>query len=553
MPHHTPLIAMIVAGLGIAFVFGTIAYRLRLSPLVGYILAGVAVGPFTPGFVADQGLANELAEIGVILLMFGVGLHFSLKDLMSVRMVALPGALVQMAFATALGMGFGHLLGWPLMGGLIFGLSLSVASTVVLLRALQQRHILDSERGRIAVGWLIVEDLAMVLALVLIPALVGATHAEGSGSGWLLPLGVTLVKVGGFVAFMLIVGRRVIPWVLHYVAHTGSRELFRLAVLAIALGVAFGAASLFGVSFALGAFFAGMVLAESQLSHRAAEETLPLRDAFAVLFFVSVGMLFNPMIIFEHPWLVLATLAIIILGKAAIAYVLMRAFRRDHSTAAMVAASLAQIGEFSFILAGLGVSLGVLPSQGQDLILAGAILSIVINPLVWLTVGPGKPKAVSVPTRPIPVPTALVGHTVLVGFSSIGQAVAKGLSLRDTPFLLIDDVDGIHDRAQEAGYEIIQGNGADAQVLQAANVQAAAHLIITIPNSFESSRIAEQARRANPDINIVARAHSDAEVIYLEARGANHAILADSEIARAMLLMSGNLPPLMSEARLSAG
>ncbi len=389
MEHETKLIALIVAGLGIAFVFGTLAHRLRLSPLVGYILAGVAVGPFTPGFVGDQSLANQLAEIGVILLMFGVGLHFSLKDLMSVRMTAIPGAILQMAVATVLGWGFAHLLGWSAMGGLVFGLALSVASTVVLLRALEQRGIVGSDRGRIAIGWLIVEDLAMVLALVLIPALAGVVGNGQQPSGgipdWVLPLGLTFVKVGGFVAFVLVVGRRVIPWVLEYVETTGSPELFRLAVLAIALGVAFGAATLFGVSFALGAFFAGMVLAESEFSHRAAEDTLPLRDAFAVLFFVSVGMLFNPSILLAHPWLMLGTLGIIILGKVGTAYGLMRLFRQSHVNAATVAASLGQIGEFSFILTGLGVTLGVLPQEGQDLILGGAILSILLNPVVfWL-------------------------------------------------------------------------------------------------------------------------------------------------------------------------
>ncbi|TXH12982.1 MAG: sodium:proton antiporter, partial [Gammaproteobacteria bacterium] len=360
MPHHTPLIATIVAGLVAAFAFGALAQRLRLSPLVGYLLAGVLVGPFTPGYVADQKIANELAEIGVILLMFGVGLHFSVKDLMAVRKVAVPGALAQMAVATVLGIGLSSLLGWPLISGLVFGLALSVASTVVLLRALQDRRLIQTERGKIAVGWLIVEDLAMVLTLVLLPALAGAMKAgEGASdplTAWGVPLGLTVLKVGGFVAFMMIVARRAVPWVLHYVAHTGSRELFRLAVFAIALGIAFGAAMLFGVSFALGAFFAGMILADSELSHRAAEETLPLRDAFAVLFFVSVGMLFNPFVVLAHPLTVLAVLAIVIIGKSLAAYGILKLFRRSDTTAITVAASLAQIGEFSFIIAGVGVA-----------------------------------------------------------------------------------------------------------------------------------------------------------------------------------------------------
>ena len=385
--HDTPLIAIIAIGLALAFVLGLAAHRLRVSPLVGYLLAGIAVGPFTPGFVADQALANQLAEIGVILLMFAVGLHFSLKDLMSVRTIALPGAVVQIAVATLLGMALAWSLGWTMGAGLIFGLALSVASTVVLIRALQERRILETERGRIAVGWLIVEDLVMVLALVMLPALSGALGGEGGTASWetiALSAAFTLVKVATFVAIMLIAGRRVVPWIMHYAAHTGSRELFRLSVYAVALGIAYGAAALFGVSFALGAFFAGMVLAESPLSQRATEEALPLRDAFAVLFFVSVGMLFDPGVLIRSPWSVLATVAIITVGKTIAAFVIVRAFGRPNSTALTISASLAQIGEFSFILAGLGVSMGVLPTEGRDLILAGAIISILLNPFLFV-------------------------------------------------------------------------------------------------------------------------------------------------------------------------
>lgn len=391
MPHETPLIATIVAGLGLAFIFGAVANKLRIPPLVGYLVAGVVVGPHTPGFVADQVLAPELAELGVILLMFGVGLHFSLKDLLSVRSIAVPGAVVQIAVATAMGMGLALWLGWSVGAGVVFGLALSVASTVVLLRAIQERRLIDTERGRIAVGWLIVEDLAMVLTLVLLPPLAGLMGGNAGGVGddpiatW-LGMGVwgvlivTAAKVAAFFATMVIVGRRVIPWALHVVAHSGSRELFRLAVLAIALGVAFGSAKLFGVSLALGAFFAGMILSESELSHRAAEDSLPLRDAFAVLFFVSVGMLFDPAIVIRDPLPVIATVFIIVIGKSAAAFLIVRAFRHPISTALTISASLAQIGEFSFILAGLGVTLNLLPEQGRDLVLAGAILSILINP-----------------------------------------------------------------------------------------------------------------------------------------------------------------------------
>jgi CPA2 family monovalent cation:H+ antiporter-2 len=411
MPHYTPLISTIVVALVFAFALGALAQRLRISPLVGYLLAGVIIGPFTPGFIADQGIANDLAEIGIILLMFGVGLHFSLQDLLSVRAIAIPGAVVQIAAATALGMGLARLLGWSLGAGLVFGLALSVASTVVLLRAMQERRLIETERGRIAVGWLIVEDLAMVLTLVLLPALAPMLR-DDAAANWTalaLPVAFTLGKVAAFVAVMLIVGKRVIPWILHYVAHTGSRELFRLAVLAIALGVAFGAAMLFGVSFALGAFFAGMVMSESELSQRAASETMPLRDAFAVIFFVSVGMLVDPLIVIRDAVPLLATLLIIVLGKSVAAFVIVRLFRHPTSTALTISASLAQIGEFSFILAGLGVSLALLPERGRDLILAGAILSILLNPLCfalldrWLAKREArKPAAAATPAAPEP-------------------------------------------------------------------------------------------------------------------------------------------------------
>src|SRR6185312_1635089 len=408
MPHDTPLITTIVAALVLAFLFGAVANRLKMPPLVGYLIAGLCVGPHSPGFIADQTLASQLAELGVILLMFGVGLHFSLKDLLSVRAVAVPGALIRLGLTTAIGIGIGILLDWPLLGGVVFGLAIGVSSTVVTLKALQDRHIVDSDRGHIAMGWLIVEDLAMVLALVLIPAFAGASGVGAGHAGaaavepvqndafvalaeqllhthldlWAV-IGLTLIKLLAFVGFMVVVGRRIIPAILHATAHTGSRELFRLAVLAIALGVAGGAAYLFGVSLALGAFFAGMILSESELSHRAAQETLPLRDAFGVLFFVSVGMLFDPSIIVTDPLPVIATLAVILFGKTIIGFLLLVVFRRPVGAALQVSAALAQIGEFSFILAALGVGLGVLPEKGQGLILAGAIISIVLNPLAF--------------------------------------------------------------------------------------------------------------------------------------------------------------------------
>lgn len=565
--HHGPLIAILVAGLGLAFVFGALAQKLRISPLVGYLVAGVAVGPFTPGFVADQNLANELAEIGVILLMFGVGLHFSLKDLLSVKAIAVPGAIVQIGVATLLGMGLGLLMGWTWVAGLVFGLALSVASTVVLLRALQERRLVQSEKGKIAVGWLIVEDLAMVLALVMIPAVADALN--GSRPGVPTPLsgqfdlglwgvlGFTLMKVVAFMAFMLVVGRRVIPWVLHWVAHTGSRELFRLAVLAVALGVAFIAASLFGVSFALGAFFAGMILSESPLSQRAAEESLPLRDAFAVLFFVSVGMLFDPAILLRAPGPLLATLAIILIGKSLAAWLIVRAFGRSNAVALTISASLAQIGEFSFILAGLGVSLAILPPQGRDLILAGAILSILLNPVLFAVVdrfaaepAPAKPKPNNAaehepeakPDLDI-VPTALEDHMVVVGYGRVGALLGAGLLARGEKVLVIEEQGDAVEAARRDGAELLLGNAADPAVLAAAGLSRARRLFVAIPQSFEAGQVCEQARRDNPALPIVARAHSDAEVAHLTKCGATLTIMGEAEIARAMLALCATPEP----------
>ncbi|WP_245463383.1 MULTISPECIES: YbaL family putative K(+) efflux transporter [unclassified Mesorhizobium] len=577
MPHDTPLIATIVAGLGLAFVFGALANRFRIPPLVGYLVAGVLVGPNTPGFVADASLANELAEIGVILLMFGVGLHFSLKDLLSVRAIAVPGAIVQIGFATLLGVGLAWLLGWPLGAGLVFGLALSVASTVVLLRALQEQRLIETERGRIAVGWLIVEDLAMVLALVLLPALAGVLggqpQVDDHTSLLSLPasygiwgvVGITLAKVAAFVVVMLVVGRRVIPWILHYVAHTGSRELFRLSVLAIALGVAFGAAKLFGVSLALGAFFAGMIMSESELSHRAAEESLPLRDAFSVLFFVSVGMLFDPLSLISNGLPILATLAIIVVGKSLAAFVIVIAFRYPIATALMISASLAQIGEFSFILAELGVGLKLLPEQGRDLILAGAILSILLNPLMFLLVDWMKPwlekragKTAPVEEqRPIgpatepgqvasvqatpgkedgpPPKTALAGHSILIGYGRVGSLVGVALKEAALPFLVIEDADKTLAKLRDDGIETVAGNAANADVFAAANPEGAKRLILAIPNAFESGQIVLRARAANPASNIIARAHSDAEVEHLKSLGADTVIMGERQIARGIL------------------
>ncbi len=538
MPHHTPLIATIVAGLVAAFIMGAIAHRLRVSPVAGYLFAGVLVGPFTPGFVADVALANELAELGVILLMFGVGLHFSLRDLLSVKNIAVPGAVVQIAAATALGAGLGYWLGWPLVSGLVFGLALSVASTVVLLRALQARDLINTERGRIAVGWLIVEDLAMVLALVLLPPLAGLLEGNGGGgSAIAATFGLTLLKVGGFIAFMLIVGRRVIPAALHWVAHTGSRELFRLAVLAIALGVAFGAAYVFDVSFALGAFFAGMILGETQLSRRAAEETLPLRDAFAVLFFVSVGMLFDPSVVVEQPLPLLATVAIIVLGKSVAAFAIVRAFGHPTRTALTVSASLAQIGEFSFILAGLGVGLGILPEEGRDLILAGPILSIFLNPFVFTAVAgrvAAARKKAEDEEEAVERQRELDRreHVVLVGYGRVGSLVAARAG---RALVVVEDQPDVARRAFEDGFQVVIGNASDPYVLKEAGIGEASTLVITIPEGFEAGAIAENARRLSEDLVIYARAHSDEEVTHLGNLGVDQVVMGEREIANRLL------------------
>jgi CPA2 family monovalent cation:H+ antiporter-2 len=566
--HGTPLITTLVAGFVLAFLFGTLANRFRLPPLVGYLVAGILVGPYTPGYVADQGLALQLAEIGVILLMFGVGLHFSLKDLLSVRFIAVPGAVAQMGIATLLGWGFGLWLGWGHGGSLVFGLALSVASTVVLLKALQERRLVDSEKGRIAVGWLIVEDLAMVMALVLIPAVAGVSGTDHGTSDpvavtlsqWLgFELGVTgiilvtIVKVAAFVGVMLVFGRKLIPWILHHIAHTGSRELFRLGVLAIALGVAFGAAELFGVSLALGAFFAGMILAESPLSHRAAQESLPLRDAFSVLFFVSVGMLFDPMSILREPLPALVTVAIIVAGKALAAFLIVVAFRRTVGTALVIAASLAQIGEFSFILAELGVGLGLLPREGRDLILAGAIISIIFNPAVfWLFERLRPLLETRLGRTELPAadatddkaenrgaveqrPTTLTGHTVVVGHGRVGSAITGALANGGVPLLVIEDAEDRLQGLDAAGIEVLVGNAASHDLLTLANLPAAHTIVIAIPNAFEAGQVAQQARSLNPGISIVARAHSDDEVEHLGRFGADVVIMGEREIARGMI------------------
>ena len=563
MQHHTSLIAMLVFGFVLAFVLGALANRLRLSPLVGYLLAGVLAGRVTPGFVGDPELAPQLAEIGVILLMFGVGLHFSLRDLMSVKNIAIPGAVGQIAMATLLGWGLAELMGWRHIEGLIFGFSLATASTVVLLRAMEERRLLETVRGRIAVGWLIVEDLACVLALVMMPVIAGIFGPEASAEGLstarvLGRIGWTLLQLGLFVAVMLLVGRRVIPWVLERIAGTGSRELFTLSVLAIALGVAFGAASLFGVSFALGAFFAGMMLNESELSHKAANDSLPLRDAFAVLFFVSVGMLFNPAILVEHPWQVLATAAIIMLGKSAAAFVIVRAFGHPKMTALTISASLAQIGEFAFIIAALGVSLKILPPAGQALVLAGALISILLNPMIFMLLDrwearhrelvPVQPE----PEQPAGPPLHPGKHAIVIGYGRVGRELSQVLHGRGVEVVAIDD-NSLHvDRAHADGIPAIRGHAASERVLAEAHPESAAIAILAIPQPLEAGEAIAKLRVINPALPVLARAHSDAEVRHLLSHGADGAVMAERELAYSLAEMVMSTPTFRYAGREAA-
>jgi len=532
--EHSPLIAVLVIGLGLAFVLGTAVQRIRLPPLVGYLLAGVVLGPTMLTAVSiDQHLTLQLADIGVVLLMFGVGLHFHPRDLLEVKGVVLPGAVLQMAAIVALGVGAGLAFGWPWAQGLVFGLCLSVASTVVVMRALQDRRLTETNRGRLAIGWLVVQDLMTVLVLVVLPPI--STALKGGAIDPMVlaqSLGLTFGKLAIFAVLMLVIGARVIPIMLHYIAHTGSRELFRLAVLSVALGVAFAASYLFGVSIALGAFFAGMILSGSPLSQRAAEESLPLRDAFAVLFFVSVGMLFNPHVVIERP-IALALATAIVMAGGVVAYILLRLFGVKPAAATTIAISLTQIGEFSFILADLGIGLGVLGAEARDLILGASILSIFLNPLFFAIAGrleasTKAPPAPDMP-KPRPVPTALTNHAVVVGYGRVGRLIADGLK-GHAPLVVVEE-----GQVGDPGVEHIRGNAAQDEVLAAANLPAAKLLFVAIPQAFEAGQIVQQARKANPTLPIVARAHFDGEVDHLLAMGASRVIMGEREIALAML------------------
>ena len=556
MPHDVSLIATIAAGFGLAMIFGYIAVRLRMPPLVGYLLAGILIGPATPGFVADVGLAGQLAEIGVMLLMFGVGLHFSLADLMAVRRIAVPGAMVQILVATLMGMGVAMYWGWSIGAALVFGLCLSVASTVVLLKALESKGLLKSVNGQIAVGWLVVEDLVMVLVLVLLPAMAGLLAEAGASSTAELPkgdlwqtIGLTLAKVSAFIALMLVVGKRLLPKLLWWVARTGSQELFTLTVVSAAVGVAFGAAKLFDVSFALGAFFAGMMLRESEFSHRAADETLPLRDAFAVLFFVSVGMLFDPAVVLAEPLKLLLVVAIIMLGKTVAAVGLVLLFRYPLNTALTVGASLAQIGEFSFILAGLGVALGLMPVEGQSLVLAGALVSIAANSALFAAIEPlqrwiRRHSAVARrleqsddPLAQLPMSTdeaLLTGQVVLVGYGRVGRFIARQLRAQGVSYVVAEQNRERVEALREKGVPAVCGDATTPEVLVQAHVARAAMLIVAIPDLIDVRRMVETARLLNPGIAVVLRTHSEEEARLLREEQMGTVFFGEEELANGM-------------------
>ena len=553
MPHDVDLIILLAVGFGLALIFGYLAVRLRLPPLIGYLIAGIIISPNTPGIVADIHLANQLADLGVMFLMFGVGMHFSLNDLLQVRRIALPGAILQIAVATLLGIGVSMIWGWSFGSALVFGLSLSCASTVVLLKALGDRGLLNSVNGKIAVGWLLVEDLVMVLVLVLLPAtavlLGGEVLAGGADDNIWLTLGITLLKVVGFIAFMLIIGKRLVPMIMQFVARLGSRELFTLTVVAAAVSIAFGAYKIFGVSMALGAFFAGMVVKESDFSHRAEEETLPLREIFAILFFVAVGMLFDPRILVEQPVHVLAVVAIIMVGKTIAAMALVLFFRYPINTALTVGASLAQIGEFSFILATLGVSLKLLSLEGQNLILAGALISITLNSFVFSVIEPvqrwirershlarllersGDPLAM------LPDEVSqdyLRDQVVIVGHGEVGRRITKQLMAEDIKVVIAEENREIVENLREKGIAAVSGMATDPGVLIQAHIQHARLLVLSPMDILDIHKIVDIAKTLNPEIQVLVCAESKEEAEVIRRDQIGEVYFAKEEMAKNM-------------------
>lgn len=554
MPHDVDLIILLAVGFGMALIFGYIAARLRLPPLIGYLVAGIIISPNTPGVVGDMQLANQLAELGVMFLMFGVGMHFSLKDLLQVRRIAVPGAILQIAVATLLGIAVSMFWGWSFGSALIFGLSLSCASTVVLLKALGDRGLLDSVNGKIAVGWLLVEDLVMVLALVLLPAtavLLGGQALPGtdtSQSIW-MTIGITLLKVTGFIAFMLIIGKRLVPMIMQFVARLGSRELFTLTVVAAAVSIAYGSYAVFGVSMALGAFFAGMVVKESDFSHRAEEETLPLREIFSILFFVSVGMLFDPSILVEAPLKILAVVAIIMVGKTLAAMALVLFFRYPINTALTVGASLAQIGEFSFILATLGLSLGLLTPDAQNLILAGALFSITLNSFVFSAIEPvqrwirershlarllersGDPLAM----LPDEVDQAyLRDQVVIIGYGGVGRRISENLMEQNIKVVIAEENREIVEKLRAQGIAAVSGEATEPNVLIQAHIQHARLLVISPMDILDIHRIVDISKQLNPEIQVLICAESKEEAVVIREENIGEVFYAKEEMAKNM-------------------
>ena len=547
--HDLPLVSTIAVGLSVAFILGLIASKLRIPPIVGYLLAGICIGPFTPGLVADISIANELAEIGIVLLMFGVGLHFSLKDLMEVKNIAVPGAIAQMSAATAMGAGLAVMWGWSLPSGILFGLALSVASTVVLLRSLEDHNLLQSMNGQIAIGWLIVEDLAMILALVLIPALAMGEHVSQEGHSALMQLAIAVVKVGLFITLMLVAGKRFLPWLLTVVSKTKSRELFTLAVFAVAVGLAFGASKLFGVSLALGAFFAGMMIKESDLNHEVADRALPFQDAFAVLFFVAVGMLFNPSILVEQPLNVLLVALIVMIGKSLVALIIVLLCGYPLKTGLLVSAGLAQIGEFSFILVGLGVMYGILPEEGRDLVLAGALCSIALNPLLfwsvrwlhnWASHNPRMSNMFDLRETNLAhleqeEKSSLKDLVIVAGYGRIGREVCENIQSAHIDLVIIDANRERVEVLRELGYHAITGDATHAETLYEAAIEKASAIVVAVPDSFEGRRIVDAARSVKPNIRIIVRAHNDEEMGYFHEQKVDFVTTGPREMGRAIV------------------
>ncbi len=544
-----PLVSTVATGLSLAFFCGLAASRLRISPIVGYLLAGIIIGPYTPGYIADIKLANELSEIGIVLLMFGVGLHFSIGDLIKVRKIAVTGAVVRIVLITAAGAGLASLWGWGLPSGVLFGLALSVASTVVLLRALEEQNLQNSIEGRIAIGWLIVEDMIMILALVLIPALAGAGGEGGEGGGILMPVGIAIGKAVLFVIVMEVAGRKLLPMLLTMVARTGSRELFTLAVIAAAVGVAFAASNLFDVSLALGAFFAGMIINESDMNHEVAERALPFQDAFAVLFFVAVGMLFNPAVLLEAPLQVLAVTAMIIAAKYAATFLILHGFKYPLRTGLLISAGLAQIGEFSFILISLGAVYGLLPEGGRDLVLAGALLSIALNPFVFLLsrrlfdfVGRRPKLSEKFNMRDDDLAhlrgdekQALRDTVILVGYGNLGRQIFHDVHSAHIELVVIDRIREKVEALRGQGFHAIAGEGGHPETLQEAAIQKASAIAVAVPDPYEARRIVDTARFLKPDIKVLVRAYNNEELDYFEEKQVDLALMERREIGRRMV------------------